>query len=62
VAARTRATAPSAWPEPDRAPQPPTEAEATGQQPEPEQEQEQSLADVVPLAVFDARKEAKNWW
>ena len=24
--------------------------------------QDEPLADVVPLGVFDAREEAKNWW
>jgi hypothetical protein len=27
-------------------------------QPDPEEE----LAEIVPLAVFDAREEAKKWW
>src|SRR5208283_100028 len=53
VAARNRATAQPRWPrpEPDGEPQP-----AAG-----EGEQEQ-LAAVIPLAVFDAREEAKKWW
>jgi hypothetical protein len=53
VAARTRATAQPSWPRP-----------AQDQEPEPaagEGEQDE-LAAVIPLAIFDAREEAKKWW
>lgn len=55
VAGRTRATAAPSWPRPaqDREPSP-----AAGQD---EQEQDE-LAAVIPLAIFDAREEAKKWW
>ena len=55
VAARTRATAAPSWPRPadDGEPRP-----AAGQG---EQEQDE-LAAVIPLAIFDAREEAKKWW
>jgi putative transposase len=52
VAARTKATAPATWPEPS------TGDEPRSSQPEPGQ----PLADVVPLGVFDARKEARRRW
>jgi transposase InsO family protein len=53
VAARTRATARPSWPRPgqDQEPEPPA---GGGEQDE--------LAAVIPLAVFDAREEAKKWW
>jgi hypothetical protein len=51
VAARTRATSEPAWPRPAPAPEPePAEDEEVGE-----------LADVVPLEIFDARKEAEKW-
>jgi len=58
VAARTRATSEPAWPRPAPEPQ---------QDPEPEtvsmdEEDGGELADVVPLEIFDARKEAEKWW
>ena len=53
VAARTRATAQPSWPRPaeDGEPRP---AAGGGEQDE--------LAAVIPLAIFDAREEAKKWW
>jgi putative transposase len=53
VAARTRATAAPSWPRPadDGEPRP---AASEGEQDE--------LAAVIPLAIFDAREEAKKWW
>ncbi|MGP0027456.1 MAG: Mu transposase C-terminal domain-containing protein, partial [Streptosporangiaceae bacterium] len=53
VAARTRATAQPGWPRPagDGEPRP---AAGEGEQDE--------LAAVIPLAIFDAREEAKKWW
>ena len=59
VAARTRATAQPAWPRPE-----PLAAPAGGSEPAetPGEPPEDRLADVVPLAVFDAREEAGKWW
>ncbi|WP_461087495.1 transposase [Streptomyces deserti] len=55
VAARTRATSEPAWPRPAPAPEPdPADDEDAGELGE--------LADVVPLEIFDARKEAEKWW
>ncbi len=58
VAARTKATQAPAWPRPDPpAPQPaPEDTEAAGDS------GTASLAEVVPLRVFDAREEASRWW
>jgi putative transposase len=56
VAARTKATAAPAWPRPDLpAPQQVQEDVDNG-------EDTGSLAEVVPLRVFDAREEASRWW
>jgi hypothetical protein len=55
VAARNRSTSAPSWPRPapaDPAEEPPPETE----------ESEEGLADVVPLGIFDARKEAETWW
>lgn len=61
IAARTRATGTAAWPRPetvDAEPQP--SPESVG---EPEEAEETAeLAKVVPLGIFDAREEAKQWW
>ncbi|WP_078942740.1 Mu transposase C-terminal domain-containing protein [Streptomyces viridochromogenes] len=54
VAARTRATAEPSWPRPDE----PAEEPAA----EPVESDEDELADVIPLEIFDARKEAQKWW
>ncbi|MFE0726889.1 Mu transposase C-terminal domain-containing protein [Streptomyces antibioticus] len=54
VAARTRATSEPAWPRPAPAPEP--------EPAEDEDEEVGELADVVPLEIFDARKEAEKWW
>ena len=57
VAARTRATTEPAWPCPVAEPEPePSEGDADGRG------EEDELAAVIPLAIFDAREEAKNWW
>jgi transposase InsO family protein len=62
VAARTRATAQPRWPRPEDSGDPrPAAAGDEPEQEEPEQEQD-ALAAVIPLAVFDAREEAKKWW
>ncbi|MEU6142986.1 transposase [Streptomyces sp. NPDC047081] len=55
VAARTRATSAPAWPRP--APEPAQEPPATVPA-----DEEDELAEVVPLEIFDARKEAEKWW
>jgi len=59
VAARTKATAQHAWPRPE-----PLAAPAGNGEPAqtPGEPPEDRLADVVPLAVFDAREEAGRWW
>ena len=59
VAARTKATAQPAWPRPEPPPPPLPE---TGEPAQEVPEAEQGLAEVVPLGIFDAREEAKNWW
>ncbi|MCZ4510159.1 Mu transposase C-terminal domain-containing protein [Streptomyces sp. ActVer] len=55
VAARTRSTSTPSWPRP--APTEPAEVSSRD-----EEEGEDALADVVPLGIFDARKEAEKWW
>lgn len=61
VAARTNATAEPAWPRPEV----PVPGSASKHSPAAEEtspaESEEKLADVVPLAVFDAREEATRW-
>ncbi|MEU8971883.1 transposase [Streptomyces monashensis] len=54
VAARTRATAEPSWPRPAE----PAEEVAA----ELVETDEDELADVIPLEIFDARKEAERWW
>ncbi|HEU5266550.1 MAG TPA: Mu transposase C-terminal domain-containing protein, partial [Jatrophihabitans sp.] len=58
VAARTRATTEPAWPRPVADPEPESvdsvDAGSGGE--------DDGLATVIPLAVFDAREEAKKWW
>ncbi|MFI0220156.1 hypothetical protein [Streptomyces lydicus] len=55
VAARTRATSTPSWPRPAE-PEP-------AEEPAPETAQSKDdLADVIPLGIFDARKEAETWW
>ncbi|MGO4457292.1 integrase [Streptomyces sp. M-16] len=61
VAARTQATGRPAWPRPEHPPAPPPEPAAPVRDDE-EAETDEPLADIVPLKVFDARKEAKKWW
>jgi putative transposase len=56
VAARTRATTEPTWPRPVEA-----EPEPSGEVPDGRAEQDE-LAAVIPLAIFDAQEEAKNWW
>ncbi|WP_063741780.1 hypothetical protein [Streptomyces zinciresistens] len=58
AAARTRAAAEPSWPRPASPSGPvPPQAEAA----EEEVDDGEAVADVVPLRVFDARKEAKKW-
>lgn len=58
VAARTKATAPEHWPEPAQ------QAESAGPDPAGPAENEPGpgMAEVIPLGVFDASKEARQWW
>ncbi|MDX3544698.1 Mu transposase C-terminal domain-containing protein [Streptomyces europaeiscabiei] len=56
VAARTRATSEPAWPRPAPEPQPGPESVSM------DEEDGGEVADVVPLEIFDARKEAEKWW
>lgn len=58
VIARTRATAESARPRPS-APPPDQHVEAAETEAE---DADEHIADVIPLKVFDARKEARKWW
>jgi transposase InsO family protein len=58
VAARTRATAEPSWPHPVADPEPEA-AESVGAG---DRGEDDGLAAVIPLAVFDAREEAKKWW
>jgi hypothetical protein len=66
VAARTRSTSAPSWPRP--APADPVEEsspetkETEEAETEPENDSQETLADVVPLGIFDARKEAETWW
>ncbi|WP_343243912.1 transposase [Streptomyces sp. SID13726] len=56
VAARTRATAQPSWPRPAEEPDSsagPGDENTRG---------EEELADIIPLEIFDARKEAEKWW
>ncbi|MET7781469.1 Mu transposase C-terminal domain-containing protein [Streptomyces mirabilis] len=54
VAARTQATAKPSWPRPDEPAEEPVAETA--------ESDEDELADVIPLEIFDARKEAQKWW
>jgi len=59
VAARTKATAGPAWPQPD----PPVSSRRDRAGiPADEDAGDGPVADVVPLPVFDARREADRWW
>ncbi len=58
MAGRTRATATPAWP------RPPDTAEPCDEEPPPggdEDADDIEIAQVIPLPVFDARKEAESW-
>jgi putative transposase len=59
VAARTRATATAAQPQEAMLASPPQPGDAGG---DPPGEEDSDLAEVIPLGVFDARKEAQQWW
>ncbi len=62
VTARTRATAQPAWPRPDTPAAPAGGGEPAAILGELPGQPGDKLPDVVPLAVFDAREEAKRWW
>jgi putative transposase len=63
VAGRTAATASPQWPRPESAPASSGEDEdPAGQPARPEAEAETAPAQVIPLPLFDARKEAEKWW
>jgi putative transposase len=66
VAARTKATAQPAWPRPDDPPPPHTPEPVTAAAEDNDDFDvdfdDAQIADVVPLKVFDARKEAERWW
>jgi putative transposase len=63
VAARARATNQPSWPRPSSEPDP-SESPDDSSPPVPEEPDSPSegLAKVIPLAIFDAREEAKKWW
>lgn len=61
VAARTRATAEASWPRPVGDPEPPP-ADRIDDDNNGDRGQPDGLAAVIPLAIFDAREEAKKWW
>lgn len=61
VAARTQATSDPAWPRPEPPPLPPAEPSSPAED-DAEHEEDDTVAEVVPLKVFDARKEARKWW
>ena len=64
VAGRTAATATPAWPRPAGGGEDPAadgQAEQAALQP-PGTESEIAPAQVIPLPLFDARKEAEKWW
>jgi putative transposase len=62
VAARTKATAQPAWPRPEPPATPADSGEPVGPSAGSPGQDGGKLADVVPLAVFDAREEARRWW
>jgi hypothetical protein len=61
VAARTRATAQPAWPRPE-SPAAPSGSGPAATPAGPAGQPGDQPADVEPLAVFDAREEARRWW
>jgi hypothetical protein len=69
VAARTRSTSAPSWPRPapadpveESSPETKETKETEEAETEPENDSQETLADVVPLGIFDARKEAETWW
>jgi putative transposase len=60
VAGRTAATATPAWPRPADSEEDPAADGRDGQA--AETESETTPAQVIPLPLFDARKEAEKWW
>ncbi|WP_331719943.1 Mu transposase C-terminal domain-containing protein [Streptomyces sp. NBC_00147] len=55
-AARARAPIAPTGPRPDTAPAPPQPDQ------DPREQDDTGLAEVIPLDIFDARKEAETWW
>jgi putative transposase len=62
VAARTKATSEPAWPRPEAPVPGGADDDIVGSAGTASAGTEEKLADVVPLAVFDAREEATKWW
>jgi len=62
VAGRTAATAASQWPRPAPGPAGGDEDSAADGRTEQSAEAEATPAQVIPLPLFDARKEAEKWW
>ena len=62
VAGRTQATSSPAWPRPQLPPTAPPGDPAAGEEARGTGQDGETAAGVVPLKVFDARKEARKWW
>jgi len=62
VAGRTAATAAPQWPRPEPAPARDEDEDPAGQPAGRDAETETAPAEVIPLPLFDARKEAEKWW
>jgi len=60
VAGRTRATSKPTWPRPELPPEEPP-AQFVDDEPEQSEDADDSTAKIIPLPVFDARKEAEKW-
>jgi transposase InsO family protein len=59
VAGRTRATSDPTWPRPE--PQPQAQPDPSTNESDQPEEPGESTAKIIPLPVFDARKEAEKW-
>jgi putative transposase len=63
VAGRTAATAAPQWPRPAETSEDEDSADGRAEQPPGQPaEAEPPPAQVIPLPLFDARKEAEKWW